>query len=146
MLVPLPIGLFIAALVFDLIYVGTGRQGWAVVAFWDIAAGIVGALIAAVPGLIDYWTLQGPARRIGNWHLGLNLSLVGVFGLDLLVRMPWARPTVGAGHGLPLALTVVGVVILLVSGWLGGEMVYAHRVGVAEPERERRLRYPRRVA
>jgi uncharacterized membrane protein len=148
MLVPVPIGLFLAALVFDLAYVGTARQGWAVVAFWDIAVGIVGALIAAVPGLIDYWTLEGPARRIANWHLALNLTLVGVFALDLLIRTPWARPIAGAGHGLPLGLTIAGVVIMLVSGWLGGELVYAHRVGVAEPERDRAraARLPRRAA
>jgi uncharacterized membrane protein len=144
-LVPLPIGLFTAALVFDLIHVGTGRPGWAVVALWDIAAGIVGALVAAVPGLVDCLTLRQPVRRIGTWHLALNLTLVGVFGLNLLARTEAGRGIVGAGMAVPLALTVLGVALMMVSGWLGGEMVYVHRVGVQE-RGERAPRIDRRAA
>jgi uncharacterized membrane protein len=141
MLVPLPIGLFTAALVFDLLHVGTGRSGWGLVAFWVIAAGLVGALLAAVPGLIDYMGLRGPARRIATWHLVMNLTLVGLFALNL-----WLRTGSGSGLGFPVALTIAGVALMFVSGWLGGEMVYRHRVGVEEPGERDVRRFDRRAA
>jgi uncharacterized membrane protein len=51
----------------------------------------------------------------------------------------------GPGSEVPLTLTVVGVALLLVSGWLGGEMVYRHRVGVEEAA-QRPTRHDRRAA
>lgn len=139
MLVPLPIGLFTAALVFDLLHVGTGRPAWGSVAFWNIAAGIAGALLAAVPGLIDYSGLVGVARRIATWHLAMNLALVGLFALNLWLRTGPGQAVIGPGMGIPLALTIAGVALMFASGWLGGEMVYRHRVGVEERgDRDRR--------
>jgi uncharacterized membrane protein len=138
-LVPLPIGLFTAALVFDLLHAGTGRPGWGTAAFWDIAAGIAGALLAAVPGLIDYSGLVGAARRIATWHLAMNLALVGLFALNLWLRTGPGQAVIGPGMGIPLALTIAGVALMFASGWLGGEMVYRHRVGVEERgDRDRR--------
>jgi uncharacterized membrane protein len=141
MLVPVPIGLFTAALVFDLLHVGTGRPSWGPVAFWVIAAGLVGALLAAVPGLIDYTGLRGPARRIATWHLVMNLTLVGLFAVNL-----WLRTGSGAGMAVPLALSLVGVALMFASGWLGGEMVYRHRVGVEEAGERDPRRIDRRAA
>jgi uncharacterized membrane protein len=146
MLVPLPIGLFTAALVFDLLRVGTERPGWAVVAFWCIAAGLVGGLLAALPGLIDYTGLRGRARQIATWHLGMNLTLVGLFAVNLWLRTESGRAVAGPGMGLPLALSIAGVALMFVSGWLGGEMVYRHRVGVEEPGERDVRRIDRRAA
>jgi uncharacterized membrane protein len=146
MLVPLPIGLFTAALVFDLLQVGTGRPGWGVAAFWDIAAGIAGALLAALPGLIDYTALRGPVRRIATWHLVMNLTLVGLFALNLWLRTSSGRAIIGPGMGIPLTLTIVGVALMFASGWLGGEMVYRHRVGVEERGDRDAPRLDRRAA
>jgi uncharacterized membrane protein len=141
MLVPVPIGLFTAALVFDLLHVGTGRPSWGLVAFWVIAAGLVGALLAAVPGLIDFTGLRGPARRIATWHLVMNLTLVGLFAVNL-----WLRTGSGSGLGVPVTLTIVGVALMFASGWLGGELVYRHRVGVEEASEREPRRFDRRVA
>jgi uncharacterized membrane protein len=146
MLVPLPIGLFTGALVFDLLHVGTGQPGWGLVAFWVIAAGLVGALLAAVPGLIDYSGLRGPARRIATWHLAMNLTLVGLFALNLWLRTGPGQAPIGPGLGIPLALTIVGVALMFASGWLGGEMVYRHRVGVEEAGGRDLRRVGRRAA
>jgi uncharacterized membrane protein len=146
MLVPLPIGLFTAALVFDLLRVGTDRPGWGDVAFWCIAAGLVGGLLAALPGLIDYTGLRGPARRIATWHLAMNLTLVALFAVNLWLRTESGRAVAGPGMGLPLALSIAGVALMSVSGWLGGEMVYRHRVGVEEPGERDVRRIDRRAA
>jgi uncharacterized membrane protein len=121
---------------------------WAIVAFWDIVAGIAGALIAAVPGFLDYSTLGGRVRRLATYHMALNLSVVALFVLNVWTRTGAGRAVVGPSVAVPLTLTIVGVAVLLVGGWLGGEMVYVHRAGVSErPEVvERPTRFPRRAA
>jgi uncharacterized membrane protein len=140
MLVVVPLGLWIAALAFDIIEAITGNALWRTVAFWNIVGGIIGALAAAVPGFVDYLTMQGRVGRIATWHMILNLGAVALFAVNAFVRT-----RVGVDFPWPLALSVIGVVGVLVSGWLGGEMVYVERVGVEGPG-DRREDRPRRVA
>jgi uncharacterized membrane protein len=59
MLVVVPLGLWVAALVFDAIAALSGNSLWRALAFWNIVGGIIGALVAAVPGFVDYRGLQG---------------------------------------------------------------------------------------
>jgi len=126
MLVPLPIGLWIFALVADVMTHLRGGQGWRTVAFYCLGGGIVGAVLAAIPGLIDRATIgRGKARRTGIGHMAMNLLAVLVFGVDFLTR--FGNPD----HSGMLRLTALGVVVILISGWLGGEMVYVGGVGVA---------------
>jgi len=127
-LVSLPIGLFVFSLVSDLLLVaGLGGGDWAVVARCTLAAGIVTALLAAIPGFVDYLSLSGRPRRIATWHMLLNLTVVGVFTMDFLLRLrtdPYDK--------VPVVFSAIGVSLLAVSGWLGGEMVHRHGVGVDE--------------
>ena len=129
MLVVFPIGLWIAALAFDI-----------VLAFWNIIGGIVGALVAAVPGFLDYPCRKGRAGRIATWHMVLNLAAVALFAVNAFIRL-----RVNADSSWPLVLSLVGVVGVFVSGWLGGELVYVERFGVVEPKNGRADR-PRRAA
>jgi uncharacterized membrane protein len=135
MLVVLPLGLWIAALAFDIVYAITGTPVWRTLAFWNIAAGIIGALLAAVPGFVDYLDLDGRARRIATYHMILNLAAVALFAVNWYVRT-----RVPADSPWPLMLSVIGVVGVIVSGWLGGELVYRERVGVEEEPRSERYR------
>lgn len=125
-LVALPVGLFLFSFVSDLLLLsGLGGGDWAVVARITLAGGVVSALVAAVFGFIDYFSLSGRPRRLATYHMLLNLTVVGVFAADFLMRLrtnPYDKT--------PVALSAVGVVLLGVSGWLGGEMVYRHGVGV----------------
>lgn len=146
MLVVFPIGLWVAALVFDIVHAFTGNPVWRTLAFWNIAGGIVGALAAAVPGLIDYSEMQGRARRIANWHMALNFGVTGLFVVNWLLRTDWGARFISSDSWIPFALSVVGNVVLAVSGWLGGEMVYVERVGVAEARERRAENDRRRVA
>ena len=127
-LVAFPIGLLVFSLVCDLLLVaGLGGGDWAVVARCTLAAGIVTALLAALPGFVDYLSLSGRPRRIATWHMLLNLTVVGVFTVDFLLRLrtdPYDK--------VPVAFSAIGVALLAVSGWLGGELVYRHGVGVDE--------------
>jgi uncharacterized membrane protein len=129
-LVPLPIGLWIFALLADVMSRVSGGGDWSTVAYYCIGGGVVGALLAAVPGLVDLLSMGDPrVRRIGFTHMALNLAAVAVFALNFFVRSRTAD------HGGPLWLTLVGVALIGVSGWLGGEMVYRHGVGVEAPAR-----------
>jgi len=140
MLVVVPLGLWIAALAFDIVGAVTGDATWRTLAFWNIVGGIVGALAAAVPGFVDYLALEGGLRRLATYHMIMNLGAVALFAVNAFIRT-----RVGDDSPWPLALSVIGVVGVLASGWLGGQLVYVHRVGVEEPESPRQER-PRRVA
>jgi uncharacterized membrane protein len=100
-------------------------------AFYTMLGGVIGALAAAVPGLIDFVSLTGArVRRLATMHLVLNLAVVGLSVVNL-----WLRTTRAPEATLPIVLSAIGLVLLIISGWLGGEMVYVHGVGVAT-ERE----------
>lgn len=147
MLIVLPLGLWVFSLVSDIIYrTGLGPAVWNDVAFYTMAGGIVSALIAAVPGLIDLLSLSGRSKVIGIWHMSFNLIAVAIFAVNL-----WLRTSYPPSATLPFALSLLGVALLGVSGWLGGELVYRHAVGV-EPQpdvragQRSREKEPRRVA
>jgi uncharacterized membrane protein len=126
-LVALPIGLWIFSLVSDLIWqLGWGAEIWTTVAFYSLAGGIVGALLAAIPGFIDLLSLpSGKVKRIAVTHMAINLAAVVLFAVNFGLRLNSAP-----GASVPTLLTLIGVVMIGVSGWLGGEMVYVHGVGV----------------
>ena len=125
MLVAIPIGAWIVALVAD-VMVHFGRvPGWRSAAYYAIGIGVVGALLAAAPGLIDLMSLpKSRARNLGILHMGINLLVVVIMSVNFLVRRG------NADHSGMLRLTAISVALLLVSGWLGGEMVYVGGVGV----------------
>lgn len=126
MLVPIPIGAWIFALVADLVASQNGDPTWQSAAFYAIGVGVAGALLAAVFGLVDLLSLPpGPTRRTGIFHMTINLVAVVVFSLSLAMR--WNEPD----HAGSPILTVLGVLLIGVAGWLGGEMVYRGGVGVA---------------
>jgi uncharacterized membrane protein len=108
----------------------TGNPLWRTLALWNIIGGIVGALVAAVPGFLDYPGRAGRVGRIATWHMVLNLAAVALFAVNAFIRL-----RVNADSPWPLVLSIVGVVGVFVSGWLGGELVYVERFGVLEPKR-----------
>jgi len=126
-LIVLPLGLLITAVVFDLISLG-GNPRWADVAFWLIGAGVIGGLLAAPFGLIDWLAVPAGtrARRVGAIHGLGNVIVVGLFAVSWLLR----RPSPMAPSGLAHALAYLGFLIAGVTAWLGGEMVVRMGVGV----------------
>src|SRR3954462_12880108 len=129
MLVVLPLGLFIGAVVFDALALWTHTAQLAVVAFWDIAAGIVGGLLAAVFGLIDWMAIPAGtrAKRIGLLHGGSNVVVVAAFTIAWLLRRNAGDPTPATTVFL---IEVVAVALGAIAGWLGGELVDRLGVGV----------------
>ena len=130
MLVVFPLGLLSTAVIFDVLYLVTGNDELAVVAFWAIAVGVVGGLLAAVFGLWDWLGIPKDtrAKQIGLVHGGGNVVVTGLFAVSWLLRL--GDPTYLPDTLLPFVLGVVGASLALFTAWLGGELVYRLRVGV----------------
>src|SRR3954462_8240076 len=126
MLIVFPLGLLATAVILDLIYLFTGNAALATVSFWNILAGIIGGLAAAVFGLIDWLAIPSGtrAKAIGLWHGMGNVVVVALFAASWFLR----RGTPNAPGTLTLVLSFAGVLMALVTGWLGGELV--DRLGV----------------
>ena len=128
--VALPIGAWAAAVVFDVVAVVVDEPGAFVTgARWLYAIGVLGALVAAVFGLLDYTRLTPGtrARRLATTHLLLNSGAILVFAGAWATHLGSDAPTVAG-----LLLGVVGLAGLGVSGFLGGELVFRHGVRVAD--------------
>ena len=127
MLVPIPIGLWIFSLVCDLIHAGgSTNPAWPTVALYTMGGGIVGALAAAVPGLIDLLSLPPGPRKTAITHMVINLTVVALYVVNF-----WMRLSHPADLKLPLGLSIVAIGLLVISGWLGGKMVYVHGIAVS---------------
>lgn len=128
MLVPLPIGFLIGAFLTDVAYWLTGWASFAYFSTWLLVAGIATALLAAVGGFIDF---AGEPRirqiRKAWYHMFGNLLAVVLSVINLLVHM-----RDGSAAVLPegIILSTVVAVLLLFNGWMGGELVFRHGVGV----------------
>ena len=103
-----------------------------------MVGGIVGALCAALPGLIDMLSLKDAAiKKTALTHMGINLTVVALYAINL-----WLRSGSPEGEP-PVWLSVIAILMLLVSGWLGGKMVYVHGVAVeSPPEPVRQTKHP----
>jgi uncharacterized membrane protein len=125
------------SLVADVIYLWRGNPVWRdYVAFYALLGGIIGAAVAAVPGFIDWLSITDRAVvKIANWHARLNVIALVVFIVDLLLRSRTGARWVGGSLTIPFLLSVLGIILITISGWLGGEMVYVHGVAV-EPQRD----------
>ncbi|MFS8478159.1 MAG: DUF2231 domain-containing protein [Micromonosporaceae bacterium] len=131
MLIVFPLGLLATAVIFDIIYLFTDRQGLAMAAGYMIAAGIIGGLVAAIFGLVDFLSIPSGtrAKRIGALHGTGNVIVVGLFAISWLIR-------VNAGawepNGAALFFSFAGAILALGTAWLGGELVERLAVGVDE--------------
>jgi uncharacterized membrane protein len=129
MLIVLPLGLLSVAVLFDVIYLMTGDATFAEVAYWNITIGILGAIAAAVFGLVDWLAIRSETRAkgVGLLHGGGNAIVLVLFAWSWWLRMddPAYSPDT-----LPFLLGLLGVALALVTAWLGGELVYRLRIGV----------------
>ena len=129
MLVTIPIGLWVFSLVCDVIALNSATpEVWTTTALYALVGGIIGALAAAVFGLVDLLSLRDtPILKTAMTHMSLNLAIVVLYLINAWTRFNDVGP-----YGLSVGLSVVAVAALLVSGWLGGKMVYEAGVGVHE--------------
>ena len=132
MLVPFPIAFFVAALVSDAAYLYDGRVFWFEASIWLIAAGLVMGVLAALAGITDY---LGDSRirslSEANWHAAGNAIALLIEAFNLYIRYYFQSVDV---FPEALYLSLVASVILVFTGWLGGEMVYRRRVAVIDEQ------------
>jgi uncharacterized membrane protein len=135
MIIPFPIALWIFSLVADLIYLWRGNPVWRdYIAFYTLLGGILGAVVAAVPGFIDWLSItERHTKKLADWHARLNVIALLIFIADFYLRTRSGARWIGTSLTVPLLLSIVGVILIGISGWLGGEMVYVHAVAV-EPQ------------
>jgi uncharacterized membrane protein len=146
-LVPIPIGLIVWTFVADIVFVLSDDQTWYDIALWSGLAAWIAALVAALPGFIDYLNLavHSDSRNIATAHMLLNLGVVAVYAIASVLM--WDE---GATSGSQLTLVVIlhaaGNGLVAASGWLGGEMVYRRHLSIIPDnvdleiaERERHL-------
>jgi uncharacterized membrane protein len=128
MLIVFPLGLLATAVAFDIVGLSTGDSSWFGISFWMIAAGIIGGLLAAGFGLIDWWAIPSGTRAqsVGLWHGLGNVVVVALFAVSWFLR----RPTPNEPSSGALTLSFIAVVLAMVTGWLGGELVDRLGVGV----------------
>ena len=128
MLIVFPLGLLATAVAFDIAALVSKDTEWFNISFWMIAAGIIGGLLAALPGLVDWVAVpRGTrAKSIGLWHGVGNVVVVLLFAISWFIRRGNNNePTAGA-----LVLSFAAVVLALITGCLGGELVDRLGVGV----------------
>jgi uncharacterized membrane protein len=132
-LVTIPIGAWVSSLVFDIAaYASGGSTALVDGAQWLIAIGLLGAIVAALFGLMDLLTIPRPSRAlvVGMTHMTLNLCIVGLYVGNFFWRHDKLSGASHPGTG-PLVLSAVAVGLLLISGWLGGMLAYRYGVRVA---------------
>src|SRR6185503_20713184 len=124
-----PLGLLATAVIFDVLYLMTANTTWSTVSFWMIVAGVIGGLVAALFGLIDFLNIPSNtrAKRIGIYHAVVNVAALALFALSLFLR--WDRPETPAT--IAFVCSFAGVLLALLGGWFGGELVERLGVGVS---------------
>ena len=129
MLVVFPLGLLATAVIFDLLYLIFDNRLLPTASYYMIAAGLLGGLLAAIFGFIDWLALPNASRakNIGLWHGIGNVVIVLLFTGSWLLR----RDNVDFVPDSPaLMLSFAGAALALVTAWIGGELVYRLGVGV----------------
>lgn len=127
MLVVFPIAFLIGAFVTDIAFRSTADEFWAVGSYWLLIAGIVTALVAAIPGFIDFIAIDRVRDIWVSWtHMIGNLVVVAIAALNVWLR--WDNPAAGIENG-GLWLSLLTTALLVFNGWLGGELAYRYRIG-----------------
>src|ERR1700716_1059866 len=120
MLIVFPLGLLATAFFFDVAFLILHRSELAVVSDWMIFSGVIGGLVAALFGLIDWLGIprRTRAKRIGLWHGAGNVVVVFLFATSWFLR----RLNPGEPLLIAIILSAIGVGIAMNTGWLGGEL------------------------
>lgn len=129
MLIVFPLGLLITSWLADIGYWIVRGETFATVGYWNLVAGIIGGLAAAVFGFLDWLAIpRGTrAKAVGAWHGGLNVVVVVLFASSWFLRAPVENH---APTKLSFSIACVAIVFASVSSWLGGELVNRYTIGI----------------
>ncbi|HKR66744.1 MAG TPA: DUF2231 domain-containing protein [Thermoanaerobaculia bacterium] len=119
-LIVFPLGLLATSFFFDLAWLLRGSEELALVANWLIFAGVIGGALASLFGLADWLAIPRGTRawRVGAWHGGGNALVSVLFALSWMLR----RDAPAHPEGVAIALSALGVLLTVLTGWLGAEL------------------------
>jgi len=127
MLIPFPIVCFVVTFLFDILYI-RGNTGLAGTTNWLLGIGLGIGALAAVAGLTDFLGDERIRGATAVKHMIANVTAVAIEAINFALRLH--NPDFIASTGVYLSGVVV--LILLYSGWMGGELVFRHGVGVRD--------------
>jgi uncharacterized membrane protein len=127
-LIVFPLGLLVTSVIFDLLSYFSILGIDPDVGFWMAVSGIIGGVGAAIFGLIDWIAIpaQTRAKSIGLFHAFASLILLILFALSAVMRSGNVTHAPGL---ISIVLSICGLTISMLGGWLGGELV--HRLNVS---------------
>lgn len=130
LLTDFPIALWSTSLLADLARIWRGHEIYGQFAFWAIALGLIIAAPTVVTGLLDYAAIpqQHPALKAATWHMWIMLSAATLYACSFIARLGHS-PSTGLSSAIAVGLSVLGLLLLLVGGWFGGELVFRHGIG-----------------
>ena len=132
MLVHFPLALWTTSFAADVVFYFQRNVKLLYVAKFLLAAGILGAAAAAIPGIMDWAAIKNPeAKKIANWHARLNILALIIFCVSLYLRLERNGGIVGHRLMIPFILSLVGVILISISGYLGGDLAYRYGIGVS---------------
>lgn len=137
MLIPFPFALWTTSFAVDVLFYFTRHPTLLVIAKFMLAAGCLAAVAAAAAGFIDWMAIKDDAvKRVANWHARLNVIALIAFTASLVLRVGKFSDLVGRRLTVPFLLSLIGMILIAISGWLGGELVFKYGVGQKrEPEK-----------
>jgi len=133
MFVHFPIALYLLGVLLTLGYLWRRRApDYERFAYWAFLLSWVAVAVAALAGLIDLGSLapDDPRRAVINNHITSGVALLIINGLVLYFRFRWPDVLAGSRRWVYLALVVAGIVAVVLTGWLGGKLVYTLKVGI----------------
>ena len=130
MIIPFPLALWTTSFVVDVLFYFLRHPTLLIISKFMIGAGCLGAVAAAIPGIIDWLAIQnGEVKKAANWHARLNIAALVVFAISFFLRLGSYSEIVGRKLTIPFLLSLVGMILISISGWLGGELVFRYGVG-----------------
>ena len=141
MLIAYPIAFYTGTLVGLIIYAVTGSLFWLQLTITLNVAAVVMALLAAIPGFID-WAMGVPngtsAKRTGLIHMVLNVAALALFIVSCFAYYAYWSGPAGVNPTLGIVLTGIGVALTVAAGFQGWSLVQDHHLGVTSPPDSRR--------
>ena len=130
MIIPFPLALWATSFVVDVLFYFLRHPTLLIISKFMIAGGCLAAVAAAIPGFVDWLAIKnGEVKKAANWHARLNIAALLVFAISLLLRLGRYSDFVGRRLTIPFVLSLVGVILITISGWLGGELVFRYGIG-----------------
>lgn len=136
MVVPFPIAFLLAIVFTDLAYLSTQDPFWGRVSLWLAGGGTVLGVVAGLVGTLELLIIRGIRHRPAGWsHFVMAVMLLSVGFINWLSRL---EDPLGAIAGSGLYLSLLGAALVSVAGWLGGDLVFQHHVGLGKHKDEYR--------